>query len=223
MRARVHRTVPGFTLLLIALGAASADAGLRSPGPTGFIDPLRCGAEVSGQTAPCQFRFHPGGASVYQGDVLTVSVTLRDAFDVPVVDCSTSVTLVPVGPDTHNFCTCCGERQDGRTDPDGTIRFQWDRIGGFGELDARVTSHCVGNIAIAHLPLQFTSSDLTGTCSDDPDPVDILDMALWARGMSAGGWIRSDWDCSGGEAGVQDAIGVAAGVSQGCGDGEPCP
>jgi len=99
-------------------------AGVPAPGP---IDPLRSGATISGQGAACQFRFHAGGDD-FNSDALTVSVTLRDAFDFPVASCSTTVTLAPIGPDTHNFCTCCGNVQSGFTDAMGTTQFTWDRI-----------------------------------------------------------------------------------------------
>ena len=219
--ARAALAAGCFLAVLSTISPRPAVAGLRLPTS---IDPLRCGAEISGQDETCQFRFHPAG-DVHFGssDELTVRVTLRDAFDVPVQSCSTSVTLAPVGSDTHNFCTCCGDRQGGFTDAMGTIAFTWDRIGGFGTLEVQVTAHCAGNIGIAALPLDYTSSDLTGTCGEGPTPVDILDIALWARGMESGGWIRSDWDCSGGPADIVDAGRFAYGLYDACGDGGGCP
>ncbi len=52
--------------------------------------------------------------------------------------------------------------------------------------------------------------------------MDILDIALWARGLGPGGWVPADWDCSGGQADVIDAGGLAGGLDDECGDGGPC-
>lgn len=193
---------------------APVTAGLPAPGAG--IDPVLSSASLSGQTAGCQFRFHPNGT----GDVLTVIITLRDWFNQPVADCSTSVTLVPApGTETFNVCTCCGERQTGATQADGTLQIAWNAIGGFGTLEARVTTHCQGNLALASLPFDFTSSDLSGTCGS-AGTVSISDLALWGRGVTPGAWRPADWDCSGGSADVFDFGGLAGGYDTNCG---PCP
>jgi hypothetical protein len=203
-----------------ALGLAPSHAGLRSPAP---FDPVNCSVEVSGQTESCQFRFHPAGELSPNGDVLLVHVALRDPFEVPVPACSTTVTLVPIGVDTHNFCTCCGEIQSAFSDSAGTLLVTWDRIGGFGTLTVRVTMHCYGDIPLADIPIDFTSSDLTGTCNESSTPADIHDIALWARGLSPEEWIRSDWDCDGGSADIHDAAEFVHGLFEECADGGPCP
>ena len=99
----------------------------------------------------------------------------------------------------------------------------WDRIGGFGTLEVRVSAHCTSNVAIAAPQIEYTSSDLTGTCDGSSTPVDVHDLALWARGLPPGEWIRADWDCSGGSANVSDAGAFAAGLDDECDDGGPCP
>jgi hypothetical protein len=220
--AKAAAMVPALMLLLL-LTPVLAAAGLRNPGVGTRPDPLRCGVGVSGQGAACQFRFHLSGEAGYDSDVLTVDVTLRDSFDLPVPDCSTSVTLAPVGPDSYNFCTCCGEIQTGFTDAMGIIQVSWDRIGGFGTLEVRVTSHGYGNVPIDTRQLDYTSSDLTGTCDENSTPVDIHDIALWARGLPPGEWIRSDWDCSGGPAAILDYAAFGSGLYDECSDGGPCP
>ena len=131
--------------------------------------------------------------------------------------------VAPTGPETFNLCTCCGDVQSGFTNVFGTIQVGWDRIGGFGTLAVRVTAHCAGNVAVGAPTFDYTSSDLTGTCAESATPVDILDLALWARGLPPGSWIRSDWNCSGGSADIIDAGLWAGGLFDRCEDGGPCP
>jgi hypothetical protein len=206
------RAIAAFLAAVILI---SRLAGAMPPGPGGpGVDPLRSTVGVSGQGSPCQFRFHPDGTE----DVLSVNVTLRDSFDNPVAGCSTSVTLVPVGPDTFNFCSCCGPRRTGFSGADGTVAITWSSLGGFGSLEARVTTHCGSRFAIGAPVLNYTSTDLSGDCTATGS-TSIVDWALWARGLPPNVWQPADWDCSGGSADLFDAGNFAFGYGTDCG----CP
>ena len=78
-------------MLASLLLASEAFAGVRSPArcfPNENPCFLNCTFLVHGMSSqsPCQFRFRADGSL----DRLTLTVTLRDAFDVPTPDCSTT-------------------------------------------------------------------------------------------------------------------------------------
>ncbi len=72
------------TTVLILVCSAAAFAGVP--------DPTRSGCEI---VAPplCQFRFNASGGL----DTMTLLVTLRDAFDVPVAGCTTTAQVGNAG------------------------------------------------------------------------------------------------------------------------------
>jgi hypothetical protein len=147
---------------------------------------------------------------------MTVSVTVRGLFEIPVHDCYTSATLEP-NPATLAFCTCGPTSQSAYTDSVGAVQFVFDRIGGRGSLDVCVTALCEGRVGLACVPIQFTSPDLDGSC--DPDPasaVDVIDLGIWASGLPPGYAEPSDYDCSG-AVGVLDLGIWAGGLGIGCG------
>jgi hypothetical protein len=156
----------------------------------GVPDPSRSGCELKGyQAVPnCQFRFrHDAGL-----DTLSVAITLRDAFDDVVPNCSTSVTLVP-NAGTVAYCNCCPDQIGGVTNAAGIITLGgWACIGGRGTLDVCVTAHCQGNIAIGCKEINFTGPDMDGDCLD----TDVIDLGLWAGGISPYG-LASDYNCDG--------------------------
>jgi len=154
----------------------------------GVPDPSRSGVEVKGNGVPCQFRFRADGGL----DCLSVCITLRDAFDDIVPNCSTSVTLVNSGG-ALAFCNCCPNSQGGTTAVDGTLVLgPWCCIGGRGSLDVCVTAHCQGNIAIGCTAVDFTAPDLDGDCLD----TDVIDLGIWAGGISPYAQ-ASDYNCDG--------------------------
>lgn len=149
-------------------------------------DPSRSGVGIPAGPVPCQFRFRADGGL----DQLNVRVTLRDAFDTVVPNCSTSVTLkTKVG--TLAYCNCCPSRKGGTTAIDGTLVLgPWRCIGGRGLLDVCVTAHCQGNIAIGCTEIKFTAPDLDADCLD----TDVIDLGIWAGGL--GTYKReSDYNC----------------------------
>ena len=103
---------------------------------------------------------------------MAVAITLRDAFDAPVPDCSTSVTLVWVddpGSSFDSLCECSEPLTKwGVSDVGGHADVSWSRLGGHGSLDVNVTIHCFGDIAVGTEQVRFTSSDMNGSC--DPSP-----------------------------------------------------
>ena len=89
------------TLLVLCTGMTAS---------AGVPDPSRSGVETIGDAVGCQYRFrHDGGL-----DTLNVLITLRDAFDDVVGNCSTSVTLV-ANAGTLAYCNCCPDMVGGVT------------------------------------------------------------------------------------------------------------
>jgi hypothetical protein len=69
--------------------------------------------------------------------------------------------------------------------------------------------------------IEFTSSDLDGSCDPVPDTVTIVDLGLWAGCLPPASYCReSDYDCDG-TVGVIDLGIWASGLGTGC-DGS-CP
>jgi hypothetical protein len=179
----------------------------------GIPDPTRSGCELKGQNVPCQYRFrHDGGI-----DRMTLCVTLRDIFDVPVAAESTTATLVDT--DNGSLCTCCPNPQSGFTDAGGVVIFEFKKLGGRGSGEVRVTSRTTGNIAICQAPFDFTSTDLDGDCLD----TDVVDLGLFANCLPPGPYCRtSDYNCDA----TVDVIDLglwAGGLGLDCSSGAPCP
>lgn len=174
-------------------------------------DPNRSGLELRGQGTACHYRFRADGGL----DRLTVVVTVRDAFDIPVPDCSTSVTLQPTA-ETLDFCSCCPSTRGVRTDIDGVMSLVFDQLGGRGGLDVNVTCHCIGHIGIGQIPIEFTSPDLAANCA----PVNVVSMGIWAGCLPPAPYCEtSDYDCDG-TVGVLDLALWASALGVGCGG---CP
>jgi hypothetical protein len=198
------RLVLVLTILTLALDSLH-------PVRAGLPDPSRTRVGVSGNNFSCHFRFDPGGGY----DVLTVSVSLRDVFDTPVNDCSTSCTLVP---NALAFCSCCPVTRIGVSDAEGVVKFTWDQIGGRGEIDI-VTEALCGPLKIVGRTITFTSADLEGGCQNEPLGVGVIDMGIWAGGLQT---YReaSDYNCDA-TVNVIDFGLWAGGLGSGC--GPPCP
>jgi hypothetical protein len=194
----------GFLLIIAAVLVASVTFAATP-------DPNRSGFELSGQGTACHYRFRADGGL----DRLTVLVTVRDAFDVPVPDCSTSITLHPIAQ-TLSFCSCCPSTQGVRTDNEGVMSLVFDKLGGRGSLDVNVTCHCIGHIGLGQFPIDFTSPDLAASCA----PVNVVSMGIWAQCLPPGPYCpASDYDCDG-TVGVLDLAIWAGGLGAGCGG---CP
>ena len=196
--------------LLVPLAlAASAKADLP--------DPMRSSFGVSGQSlGPCHFVFNADGGL----DAMAVAVTLRDAFDSPVANCSTSVTLDfddDPGSTWDSVCACTEPlRKWALSDAGGLADLSWSRLGGHGSLDVRVTIHCAGDIAVGEETFDFTSPDLNGSCEPSPAiSTTVFDLGMWAAGMAVP-WPFADYDCSGGPNTVVDLGVWASGLTGGC-------
>lgn len=189
-----HGFLAGALVLLLA--DPSAEAGMRMPEPSGCFPnehpcPGRCSFDVSGQGAACQFRFRADGGL----DALTVSVTLRDAFDNPVEDCSTSVTVLN-GPGTSALCGCSPLELRGSSAADGTMYAVFTRLGGRGTVFVTVSAHCQGDIGLFQEDVPFTSPDLDGSCEDGGGAVTVLDLGVWAACVPPAPYCRvSDLNC----------------------------
>jgi hypothetical protein len=182
----------------------------------GFPPPHQSTVRLTGQVVPCQYRFRLDGSL----DAMGVHATLRDGFDVPVPDCTTSVTLTTkVG--TVALCNCCPNRQWGVTNSSGVVHFVgWRKLGGRGLLDVCVTAHPPhGRIAISCTEIRFTSTDLDGDCLD----TDVIDMGIWAGGLPPNPYrTASDYNCDN-TVNVLDMALWAGGLNVNCASGPPCP
>jgi len=191
------------TLLLCTSAAVEA----------GIPDPTRSGCELKGQAVGCQYRFRLDGSL----DCMTLCVTLRDVFDVPVPDCTTSASLNDT--DNGSLCTCCTDPQIQATDAGGVAVFVFKKLGGRGSGEVCVTAHCVGDIAICCQPFDFTSTDLDGDCLD----TDVVDLGLWAGCLPPSPYCReSDYNCDL-TVDVVDLGLFAGGLNVDCADGAACP
>ena len=139
----------------------------------GVPDPSRSSVVDSGASTACHYKFLTDGG----GDLLTVNVTLRDAFDVVVASCSTSAELVP-NVDTLAFADCCTQPQTGTTNGAGAVAFTFESVNGRGSIDLVVTSHCVGDIVIATNSLEFTSSDLNAGATSPVGVTNVFDLGI---------------------------------------------
>ena len=187
-------------LALTALVSTSAFAGIP--------DPSQSSCHVKGQVAPCQFRFRADGGL----DCLTMCITIRDAFSVPVSACTTHVTLT-ANAGTIAYCNCCPDRVTGYTDTSGSLFLGpfGCCIGGRGSLDLCVTAQYHGFIAIDCKTLFFTSPDLDADCLD----TDVIDLGIWAGGLSPYS-MAADYNCDG-TVNVLDLGIWAGGLGQDCG------
>lgn len=181
----------------------------------GVPDPARSGCGTAGAKEACAFTFLADGSE----DVLTCCVTLRDAFDSPVVACSTSLTIsagadmmTPPDGGVPAGCKCDGAGGSvdldaggtftitGVSDSSGIIYFLCDNLGGVGGVDLAVTTNCAGagNIGICTKSnVLFSSTDLNGSCeSGGAASTDVFDLGRWAGGLGAGNsTYASDYNC----------------------------
>jgi hypothetical protein len=193
--------------LLVLAFSAVAMAGIPAPDRSGFA--------LSGKGfGSCHFVFIADGT----GDMMTMNITLRDAFDTPVASCSTSATIVfndDAGDAVDSICLC-GETlvKVGVTDANGIVALSWDRFGGYGNIDVNVTAHCTGDIAIGTENRDFTTPDLDGSC-EAVNSTGVVDLGVWAGGLGSN-FPPSDYDCSGGINTVVDLGVWAGGLGKGC-------
>jgi hypothetical protein len=179
----------------------------------GVPDPTRSGTALQSPPALCQWRFNAAAGL----DHMTLSVTLRDGFDVPVVGCSTSATL---GSPSLVVQQCGGLTKSASTDSAGVALFAFTCIGGRGDATIYVTAHCSGDIAInpAGDTFTFTSPDMNGS-GEATNSTTIVDLGLWAAGLASPN-LPSDFNCSGGVANIVDLAQWASGLGKGCNN---CP
>jgi hypothetical protein len=172
---------------------------------------------VVGQGTPCQFRFRADGGL----DDLVVLVTLRDAFDNPIFDCLTTVTLAP-NAETLALCGCCPMQQTIASAIDGTLTATWSALGGRGSLDVMVTALCGSHEPIGVRTVEFTSPDLDGSC-EPASSTGVIDLGLFAGGLPPSPYQQSSdfYECDG----IVNVIDLgiwAGGLYLGC-DDAICP
>jgi hypothetical protein len=171
---------------------------------------LYCDVNIDPPSTGCQYRFNAVGSL----DVLTVRVTLRDCFEVPVADCFVDVTIQPASP-TDAFCSCEPVTQQVQTDSNGGATVAFDSIGGRGNLKVCAVAVCLGNIPVGCDVVSFTSPDLNASCEDAPlSSTNVIDLGIWASGLSTYQQ-ASDYNCDGTVTVVDLGI-WASGLGQGC-------
>lgn len=191
-----HRDLVRLVLFVIVSVPAAATAGVPGPQragcfPPDVICPLLCGVALSGPANGCHYFFRADGGK----DRLTVSVTLRDAFDAPVPGCSLGVTVHST-PQTAALCSCDPMRATAISGAGGEAQLVFSRIGGRGELAVEVTTYCSGSVALASWPVPFTSPDLDGSC-DAGASTNVYDLGIWAAGLPPAYAVESDYNCDG--------------------------
>ena len=192
--------------LFVVMCSAAAFAGVP--------DPSRSACSVSAPPTGCQYRFNASGGL----DTLTLTVTLRDAFDAPVANCSTTVTL-----DNASLvvCNCCPDQLTGSTNANGIVTFNINQLGGRGSVDVNVTANCTGNIAICSNTINFTSPDLNASC-EAGSSTNVIDLGVFAGCLPPSPYcVESDYSCDG-TVNVVDLGLFASGLNSGCGSGV-CP
>ena len=109
--------------ILVLVCSAAAFAGVP--------DPTRSGCEIVPPPL-CQFRFNASGTL----DTMTLLVTLRDAFDVPVAGCTTTAWVT----NPSLVVADCKLARLGVTDAGGVIGFYFNCLGGRGTAELVVTA-----------------------------------------------------------------------------------
>jgi hypothetical protein len=205
----------------LLLLTSPALAGVRSPAGC-FPNEAPCGPRstflVHGMhpSSPCQFRFRADGGL----DQLTLTVTLRDGFDHPVPGCTTTVGL-EAGPGTLALCGCCDLTMSAVSGPAGEMEFVFAALGGRGELQLALTTHCSGDIPWFSQEIAFTSTDLDASCEPGLS-TNVIDLAIWAGCLPPGAYCAtSDFNCNG-TVNVIDLGMLAGGLPRGC-DDAVCP
>lgn len=215
-----HLAGPLATMALLSLLPPAAHAGIPRPAvligcfPNQAICQDRSAVSVNAPAAACQYRFRIGGP-----ESLTVSVTLRDGFDLGVAGMPTTIDLVP-NAGTVALCGCCPLSRSATTDSAGVARVTFRGIGGAGSLDVAVTArNGPGNVGLFPVTIDFTTPDLGGSC-EPANSTDVSDLARWAAGLSS--YLRtSDFDCNL-SVGIADLGYWAYGLGRGCQDAT-CP
>ncbi|MBZ0268944.1 hypothetical protein K8I85_12365 [bacterium] len=191
-----------FATLFVLVCSAAAFAGVP--------DPTRSGVAITSTPGlSCHWRFRDDGGL----DNMTVSVTLRDAFDVPVAGCTTTAvagnaSLIVSDCQTHSGVSSAG----------GVVTFNFQTLGGRGDADILVTAQCSGGIGLNPVTFTFTGPNLNAS-TDPTNNVTLLDLAIFANGLSGPYDLDSDFDCDAtAPADLSDLAILAGGIGKGCND-----
>ena len=169
--------------------------------------------------ALCQFRFNATGTL----DTMTLLVTLRDAFDVPVAGCTTTAE---VGAPSIVAADCEGVHT-GVSNAGGVVSFYFKCVGGRGDAKLLVTARCVGDAAICDPSFTFTSPDMNASMEVVGSSTKIDDLGHWAAGLFYPPYVQeSDFDCDGPGGGAADVVDLglwASGLGTNCSMCPPGP
>jgi hypothetical protein len=154
-------------------------ATLLTPVDARSCDPLRSIIDFSGNSTACHYKFRADGS----GDVLTVSLLMRDKFtNLPCPDCPVECELVP-DSGTIAFATCCPNPVSATTDAAGVAEFRFDAVCGRGTVTAVTRSLCSGTIVIDATSLSFTSTDLDAGAMSPVGVTNVFDLAIFAGSL----------------------------------------
>jgi hypothetical protein len=164
----------------------------------GIPDPAYSGVGNNSGFTTCHHRF---SNDPNIGDTLIVYVTVRDAFSLPVVGCTTSAhleytdTIAGFGVGGLAYCDCCGFSDEDTTDAAGRVELYFPYIQGRGHVTAHVTARCQGTWGLGNTDtVRYTSTNLRGECDGITD---VFDLGVWAGGLPPGYDIYSDYTCDG--------------------------
>ena len=181
-----------FASLLVLVCSTGALAGIPFPALSGV-------GNNTGSTT-CHFKFNndTGAAGL---DTLAVYVTVRDAFSLPVVGCTTTAhvayadTITGFGPAGTAYSDCCGEVTTGVTDLAGRVTLYFPHIQGRGSVNYVVTARCQGIWGLGGGgPFVYTSPNLRGELDG---VTDVFDLGVWAGGLPPSYDIYADYTCDG--------------------------
>ena len=175
----------------------------------GLPFPTRTAIRLSDPPTECHYRFSAGTA-----DVLTVWVTARTEFDVPIDDCPVTIGLTPIaGP---GLSECCGT-QSAITNSWGAAELHFRGLGGRGTLQLDVTLFCPAYYVLPPEVIEFTSTNLDG---DENGLTNIFDAAVFAGSLGtafplAPPHLWANYDCDG-DVDILDASYLATGLGLDC-------
>lgn len=200
------RLAPALAVSLLALASDPGVAGVPAPRggsecsyPCGIppVPGCRTVVTVSPPETGCQYRFNQMG----NFDVLTLNVTVRDAFEAPLPGTEVRIELVPDDGATL-LCACSSLEQIEVADAAGSARFEFARLGGRGQIRVEVSLREQPTdswfLFCDSIRPMFTSPDLNASCDPGAAAVaNVVDLGIWAGGLPPVYLLSSDYNCDG--------------------------
>lgn len=169
MRGVVLCIAPVAALIAGVAGACPADPAMSTA------------ALVSAPARPCHWLFQLDGAK----DVLTLSVTMKNAGGIPLPFCTFRANVIPI----DGTAFACDPVVNGATGAAGVGVVSFAKLGGCGRFGIQIETD--GVIVESIGPFSMTSSDLNGSGATN-----VVDLGLFA-GCLAVPCLCADYNCDG--------------------------